>query len=273
MTGYRELIAGFRALGVSPVSPIIVHASLKALGNVEGGAEAVLAALVALWDTLVMPSFTYKTMVVPEVGPPDNGISYGSGVDQNAMAEFFRPKMPADRLMGALTEALRIYPQSKRSAHPILSFAGLNAVPILESQTMAEPLAPIRLLMESQGWVILLGVDHTVNTSIHYAEHLAARKQFVRWALTPEGVKECPGFPGCSDGFEQLTPHLENITHFGRVGKALVRALPVAELIKVARNLIVQEPLALLCERTYCERCQDVRRLVSSESGLMETVQ
>jgi aminoglycoside 3-N-acetyltransferase len=60
-----------------------------------------------------------------------------------------------------------------------------------------DPLAPVGALAEENGTVLLIGVNHTVNTSIHYAEKIAGRKQFIRWALTPQGVRECPGFPGC----------------------------------------------------------------------------
>ena len=63
-------------------------------------------------------------------------------------------------------------------------------------QTLAEPLAPIGALAQRGGWVLLLGVNQTVNTSLHYAERLAGRPQFTRWALTYEGVRECPQFPG-----------------------------------------------------------------------------
>ena len=116
------------------------------------------------------------------------------------MAEFFTPRMPADPLMGIIPETLRKHPRAKRSSHPIQSFAGINAGKILAAQTMANPLSPLGALEERFGWVVLLGVDHTVNTSIHSAEKLAGRKQFVRWALTPKGVVECPGFPGVRRG-------------------------------------------------------------------------
>lgn len=182
---FHSLLAGLRRLNLGDSRPVIAHASLSSFGNVQGGAEALLGALLSLYPALVMPTFTYKTMLTPEVGPPNNGLTYGSRPDANRMAEFFHPAMPADRLMGVLPEALRRHPHARRSSHPILSFAGVNADLVLSSQTIDEPLAPIRMLAEAQGWVLLLGVDHKVNTSIHYAELLAGRPQFVRWALTP----------------------------------------------------------------------------------------
>jgi aminoglycoside 3-N-acetyltransferase len=156
-------------------------------------------------------------------------------------------------------EALRRHPNASRSIHPILSFAGVQVESLLARQTQEEPLGPIAALQEREGWVLLLGTDHTCNTSLHYAEKLAGRKQFIRWALTPSGVRECPGWPGCSDGFEQAAPHLERITRRVEIGPATVRALPLAEMTAIVTNLIQEDPLALLCSREDCERCQAVR--------------
>jgi len=41
----------------------------------------------------------------------------------------------------------------------------------------------------------------------------------VRWALTAEGVVECPGFPGCSQGFQALESDLEGVTRSANVGR------------------------------------------------------
>ena len=145
---------------------------------------------------MLVPTFTYKTMVTPLTGPENNAITYGSGESQNRMAEFFTPRMPADPLMGIIPETFRKHPRARRSSHPIQSFAGMNAGKFLEAQRLDDPLGPLGALEKQDGWVVLLGVDHTVNTSIHYAEKLAGRRQFVRWALTPKGCGGMPGFPG-----------------------------------------------------------------------------
>jgi aminoglycoside 3-N-acetyltransferase len=140
-----------------------------------------------------------------------------------------------------------------------LSFTGVKAQAFLDSQSYAEPLGPIRLLTEAGGWVLLLGVDHTRNTAIHYAERLAGRKQFVRWALTNHGIRACPGWPGCSDGFQALAPLLEGVTRQLHVGSGLVQAVPLPELVETARAWIARDSFALLCEREDCERCNEVR--------------
>ena len=218
-----------------------------------------LGAILATTNALIMPAFTYKTMVVPEVGPPDNGMDYGGSYTTNRVAQIFDAEMPVDPLMGALSETLQHHPKSRRSLHPILSFTGVGADAALEAQTYAEPLAPIRVLAEKEGSVLLLGVDHTVNTSIHYAERLSGRKQFVRWALTRHGVRECPGFPGCSEGFQAIAPKIEAFSRKVQIGPGQVEAVSLVELIETVRTLIRADPTALLCSRQYCRRCSATR--------------
>ena len=259
MVSFRDIFTGLKKLEIDPDRPVIVHASLSAFGEVRGAAEGLLGALLAAFHPVMMPTFTYSTMLTPEDGPQNNGIHYGSGRDLNRMAEIYRPDLPADSLMGVTAEALRCHPNASRSMHPILSFAGVQVESLLARQTMDEPLGPIAALQEREGWVLLLGTDLTCNTSLHYAEKLAGRRQFLRWALTSEGVRECPGYPGCSDGFEQASPHLERITRRVEIGPAAVRALPLSEMTAIVTNLIQEDPLALLCNREDCERCQTVR--------------
>lgn len=264
---FRDLRRGLNALDLDPGRPIIAHASLSSFGEVRGGPETVLGALLTQFDALLMPTFTYKTMVIPEVGPPKNALQYGEGETLNRMAEIYRPDMPADGLMGQLPETLRRHPRARRSNHPILSFAGIGVARALESQTLEDPLAPIQELAEAGGWVLLLGVNHTVNTSLHYAERLAGRPGFVRWALTTEGVVTCPGFPGCSEGFQAVGPRLTGVTRQVRIGAASVRAIPLPDLIRIAREWIEAEPLALLCEAADCPRCSAQRASVRGDAG------
>lgn len=262
MVTFRDLVKAFRQLDIDSLQPVIVHTSLSSLGEVIGGAETLLGALLSIYSKVIVPTFTYKTMIVPEVGPPNNAITYGSAKDANRMAEFFHPNMPADRLMGILPETLRKKPEATRSNHPILSFAGIHADEIIQRQSLENPLAPIQALAEANGWAILIGVDHTVNTSIHYAERLSGRISFTRWALTRRGIVECPGFPGCSNGFESIAPYIHKSTRRIQLGTAEIKAVFLPALIEIVWQLIAREPAALLCSREDCERCNEVRKAV-----------
>ncbi|HEY9152746.1 MAG TPA: AAC(3) family N-acetyltransferase [Anaerolineales bacterium] len=258
MLDYKTLKGAFDSLRLQD-KPVIAHASLKSFGEIDGGAQALLRAVLDSVGALVMPTFTYKTMITPNVGPPNNGITYGAETDLNSMAEPFTPNMPCDKLMGIVPETLRNLPNTKRTLHPIQSFAGVRAEKILATQTIQNHLAPIAALAEADGWVALLGVDHTVNTSIHYAEKLAGRKQFLRWALTPDRIVECPGFPGDSAGFNAITPELVNNVRMIQIGNTIVQAVSLRVLFSKAIQVLKENPLALLCERDDCERCNAVR--------------
>ncbi len=259
MLSYRDLVSGLKQINLDVNTPVIAHASLSAFGEVRGGADALLGALLTQVGGLMMPTFTYTTMITPQEGPTENGLTYGGAEDQNRMAEFYSPDMPADRLMGVTAETLRKHEQAKRSLHPILSFSGVGVDDALEAQTLTEPLAPIEALAEKGGWVVLLGVDHTCNTSLHVAEKRAGRRQFMRWALTQDGARACPSFPGCSNGFEAIEPLVSSITRSVRIGSAEVRAIPLAPLLEIAAGTLREDPLALLCSSPDCERCQTIR--------------
>jgi aminoglycoside 3-N-acetyltransferase len=227
MLSYRDLITGFKKFDIDQQSPVIVHASLSSFGEIQGGANTLLGAIIASFHAVMAPAFTYKSMLTPETGPENNGIIYGTSRDQNFMAEFYTQDMHVDHLMGTLSEKIRSHPLATRSTHPILSFVGINMNEAIEQQTLDEPLAPIEWLVEHQGYVLLLGVDHTVNTSIHVAEKIAGRKSFIRWALTPRTIYECPNFPGCSEGFNKALPHLADIIKIVQIGENEVHALPI----------------------------------------------
>jgi aminoglycoside 3-N-acetyltransferase len=216
-----------------------------------------------------MPTFTYKTMITPEVGPQNNGLAYGTDLDLNRMAEPFTRELPADRQMGLIAETLRRHPRARRTLHPILSFAGVHADKFLAAQSLHDPLGPIGALAEADGWVLLLGVDHTVDTSIHYAERLAGRKQFTRWALLPDRIVECPGFPGDSAGFDAIAPELVNETRQVKAGRATIQAVSLRALIEAVDRSIGSDPLALLCERIDCPRCNAVREDVRMKASAL----
>lgn len=259
MLSFREIDCGLRQLGLEMNKPVIVHSALSAFGELRGGADTLLGALLANFKSVMMPAFTYKTMIVPETGPDNNGLIYGSGKDLNQMAVPFHEDMPADKLMGILPETLRKMPEAERSSHPILSFTGIGVENALDAQTLENPLSPIGVLAGADGWVLLLGVDHTVNTSIHYAEKLAGRRQFLRWALAQKQITACPGFPGCSNGFNQIETTLNGLTIRTRIGKAEVQAIPLAPLLQIVADLVAEDHQALLCNNPECDRCLAVR--------------
>jgi aminoglycoside 3-N-acetyltransferase len=82
----------------------------------------------------------------------------------------------------------------------------------------------------------------------------------VRWALLANSVTECRGFPGCSDGFGQIGPVMQDVSRSAKIGGAQVQAIPLQLLVQVVVDMVMKDPLALLCQRPDCERCNAVRQ-------------
>jgi aminoglycoside 3-N-acetyltransferase len=266
MPTYREWVSAFRDLGLGPHSRALVHASLPPFAPDVGGPQGLLGALTATCEIIVAPTFTSSTLVTPPFGPPYNGLRYGDD-PANQEAEFFRADLPTDPLLADLAEAMRLHPEAERSNHPALSFCGIRAAQALAAQSLEEPLGTVRWLAEADADVLLIGTDHRRNVGLHHAERVAGRKQFVRWALTEQGVVTCPQFPGCSDGFNAIASRLEGVLRRAPVAGQEITAVPLRDLIHVAAGWMREDGRALLCDRPGCERCADVRQSVRAGAG------
>ncbi|MCC7358762.1 MAG: AAC(3) family N-acetyltransferase [Anaerolineales bacterium] len=262
---FRDIQKGLQALGLTRDSRLLAVGDLAALGPVRGGAETVIGALAAGTALVVAPAFTPQCQVWPLVGPERNGARYADHAADNAAAEFFRPHTPTT----GLGEALRHAPGAQRSTHPLYSFVavGADAALTLAAQSLAEPLGPLAHLAQPGrgGELLLIGAEPSANLARHSAEARAGRKQFIRWALTPGGIVECVACPGCPDGFHAAAPLVRPLHRVTQIGAARVERLPLAELIDAAVALLRREPEALLCRRPGCERCADVRGLLTAQ--------
>ena len=262
MVSHRSLVTALRDLGLTTRSLVIAHVSLARLGREPHHAESVLGALLENCHTLVLPAFTYQTILADARGRAGKDPSFSDVPPARALAEPFRPDMPSDGETGGLAEALLRMRGALRSDHPIFSFAGMNAAEALQRQSLEDPWGPIAWLTENDGDVLLAGTDHSANVSLHYAEKLAGRKQFLLRAQTAEGAVTCPGCPGCPDGFNAIEPRLVGVARQYQLKGATLQLIPLRDLIHVAVSWIRQDPRALLCDRLGCERCGEVRATV-----------
>jgi len=261
MITFRDWISALRELEITAHLPVLVHAAPELALESRGGAQTTLTALLATYDGIMLPAFTHRTMVIPSKGPENNGMDY-LDTASNSQAEIFSAALQPDTDLGELPSLLEQHADSTRSIHPVLSFMGIGVDSALSAQTIEEPLAPIRVISDLNGWVLLLGEDHRRNTAIHYAEFLVNRKQFTRWALTSEGVVECPNMPGCPNGFNAISSALAGYCKHSQLGDYLLQAYPVGSLVQIVSGILKLDPLRLLCSDESCLLCNAVRRSI-----------
>jgi len=135
------LIEALRTIGLRPGDAVQVHSSLSALGYVAGGAETVVDALleaVGPAGTVMMPTF-----------------NHGS-------CDIFDP-WHSPSINGAITEALRLRPEAKRSRHPTHPYAAIGRLAEWLTQGSAlgltfGPDCPLGRLAQVDGKILLLGV-------------------------------------------------------------------------------------------------------------------
>jgi aminoglycoside 3-N-acetyltransferase len=259
---FRDIVNELRELGLRPEMDVIAHVKTSAVGPVQGGTKTLAGAIMASCGTLMMPAFTYQTMIVPRVGPPDNALEYGTYDEQNARAEFFRPDLPIHPDIGSVAESLRSDNESVRSVHPIYSFVaqGGHAEEIIAAQSLEDLLGPIGWLADHDGYVLLWGADHRDNFSLHLAERRAGRRTFVRWALTLDDIEELPNIPGCSEGFNAIWEHLQPVTRTRQIGLTACQLISLDQLLSIAAEQLAADPNFLLCGQPGCERCRLSRR-------------
>lgn len=175
----ESLCAAFERVGIRPGDLLLVHSSLSSLGWVCGAGTAVIEALLhtlSAEGTLVMPAHS--------TGLSDPSTWRNPPVPESWWEEIrrFMPPFDAARTptlaMGAVAELFRTWPGVLRSAHPTSSLAALgrHAQIIVAEHPLADPmgeLSPLGRIYDLDGKVLLLGVGHDSNTSLHLAERKA----------------------------------------------------------------------------------------------------
>jgi aminoglycoside 3-N-acetyltransferase len=174
-----SLTAQLRALGVEPGDVLVVHASLSALGFVIGGAQAVVEALMAAVGpagTVTMPAHSSDWSEPSYWQAPPVPATWWQEIRDHMPA--FDPHATPLREMGSIADTLHRLPGTVRSSHPCVSHMGNgpHAARITADHALAHGLgegSPLARLYELDAKVLLLGVGHANNTSLHLAEYRA----------------------------------------------------------------------------------------------------
>lgn len=153
-----EIVAGLREVGLSEGDVVLMHSSLSAFGYVEGGADAVIDALlevVGQSGTVVVPTFTW--------GP----FHAETGVTLDLQETSCKDEV------GIIPETFRLREEARRSTHICHSIAAIGP---RTRELMGHGVSSFgagstfHALYEHNAWCLLLGVEFTSCTELHAVE-------------------------------------------------------------------------------------------------------
>jgi aminoglycoside 3-N-acetyltransferase len=175
-----ELQKQLEAMGILPTDTLLVHSSMKAIGEVEGGADTVLDALMDYMHKglLVLPTHTWQQI----------------NAEYNVFDVLHEPSC-----VGILTNIFRQRPGVIRSWHPTHSVAayGKDAADYTRGEEQFDTPCPragcYGKLYDRKAKILFLGCRLNRNTTIHGVEEwnkipnrLATVPQLL-WIKTPQG--------------------------------------------------------------------------------------
>ena len=252
-----------QTLGVRPGDVLLTHTSFRAVRPVERGplglVEALLDAL-GPEGTLVMPSW-----------PGD------------ADVPFDRSSTPCDPHLGVVADTFWRQSGVLRNEHP-QAFA---AVGPRAEEILADPLplpphrheSPVGRVFDLQGQVLLLGVGHDANTTIHLAELLAG----VPYRVTKHCTVVVDGVPTrvvyeendhCCARFVLVDGWVREVglQREGSVGHAHARLTESQDIVRVVRARLETAPLLFLHgPDAGCADCDEARTSVGASPAPMTT--
>jgi aminoglycoside 3-N-acetyltransferase len=245
---FGDIAEGLRDLGISEGDVLLVHSSLSSFGRVQGGAGSVIRALecaIGESGALLMPSFP-------------------SGSEYELVRKglvFDVRKSPSE--MGAITESFRRMEGVRRSLNPTHSLAGRGSKSwgILKGHercmVSCGPASPFEKFCRQGGKILLMGVDHGINTTLHYVENVNGAPTLSCFLFHP-AVVDCDGkeikvptyphLPGLPRAYEKVEPILnENgIQRKIRIGASTLRVVEALHMARLIGALIREDPLFLI---------------------------
>lgn len=227
-----SLTEDFAKLGLKAGDCVLLHASLKSLGWVCGGAVVVIQALQRVLTesgTLLMPTHS-SVLSEPSawVNPP---VPESWWPIIRAEMPAYDPVLTPSLGVGQIPETFRRMPGVSRSMHPAASFAawGAKAEFLTDNHSLEADMgegSPLSRLYELGGRVLLLGCGHESNSSLHLSE----ARMNVPWFGTMEY-----GAPIMKDGVRQWVTYetlkLDGDDDFPVAGAAFEKACPQAVII------------------------------------------
>jgi aminoglycoside 3-N-acetyltransferase len=233
-------------LGLKPGMVLIAHTSLSKIGWTVGGPVALIYALeeiLGLEGTLVMPTHTGDLSDPVDWSNPPVPEDWKEIIRQNMPV--FDPDLTPTRGIGRTAETFRKQKGVVRSVHPQVSFAawGKYAQEITRDHGLDFALgdrSPLARIYELEGWILLLGVGHDSNTSLHLAEFRADYK------AKKEIKQGAPLLVNGERAWVKLREYDEQSEKFPEIAKAYIKSgglILQGKIGNAETQLIPQKPL------------------------------
>jgi aminoglycoside 3-N-acetyltransferase len=235
-----ELVGDFRSLGVRDGGVLLVHTSLSKLGWVAGGAQAVIEALltaVGESGTLAMPCFSTSITEPSYWTNPPVPESWWPVIRAETPA--YDPAKTPPRMLGIVAESFRTWPGADRSAHPHDSVCacGPKSAAILHPHSLEASMgegSPLARLYDHDAQVLLLGVGHGNNSSLHLADHRASypcKRIVTQGAPLADGWQTYESLDYEADDFEQIGEAFGERATKGKAGRGEALLMSQRELV------------------------------------------
>lgn len=243
---------------------LFVHASLKSFGDVDGGPLAIVNAFIDEKCTIVVPTFSYNFEVPPPRGRvfEQNGMNTSEfEINKEHENKIYSSKCnEISKSMGAIPATVLAMKDRSRGIHPLNSFTaiGPRAEEIIATQDFENVYGPFEKVYEEGGLLLLMGVDLNRATAIHFAEKLAGRNLFARWARTESGEVKRVRVGSCSEGFQRLEPFVSSIQDSVVVGNCTWKIYDFRMFVDAIVEAIKINPDITHCEDKGCLRCGDM---------------
>jgi aminoglycoside N3'-acetyltransferase len=258
VSSIAEVASQLRRLGVKRGGVLLVHTSFRAVRPVERGPLGLIEALrdaLGPEGTLVMPSWTE--------------------LDDEP---FDAPTTPSARDLGVVAQTFWRLPGVRRSDH----FHAFAALGPHAATVTADPLplpphipaSPVGRVRDLDGQVLLLGVGHDANTTLHLAELIAdvpyrtpsyctvledGRATRIDYG---ENNHCCARFALADDWLRARHLQAE-----GQVGQAHSRLASSRDLVGVALEYLSRDSLLFLHPvDAGCEECNEARQTCGTDS-------
>ncbi|KXF82089.1 AAC(3) family N-acetyltransferase [Enterovibrio coralii] len=239
---------------------VYIHCGMRSFSTHKPNPASLIQCFLEAGCTVVVPTFNYDTLCLP----PEENRYLQNGHRGEWMFDNIRAFDPDDNelesCMGSFARAVLHHPDRVRSNHPISSFAavGPKAATVIKRQTYENVYGLYQGKEARDAVVLAIGVSLNSITPIHYAEELAGRTLFRRWAATKETptVEVCVG--ACSNGFENLHSILEPCSAYTEVFGSQWVAYPLENLLEESALAILAKPEITRCDDKNCVRCEDM---------------